>query len=235
MPLFKLNSEPVFPSPELATESGLLAIGGDLSPERVLTAYQMGIFPWFNPNELPQWWSPDPRFVLFPERIKIAKSMRPILRKPKFTVTFDQAFQQVIRECQAIFRPGQFGTWITDEMIETYEILHQMGFIHSVEVWEDNELVGGLYGGCIGKCFFGESMFSHASNASKAGFLTLVRNLQIHRFELIDCQVYTPHLETLGAEMISRSDFLKILKRNHQEQFEKEDWNETFETYFAKW
>lgn len=235
MPLFELNRQFIFPSPELATDSGLLAIGGGLEPERILKAYKTGIFPWFNPGEIPQWWSPDPRFVLFPEALKVSKSMKQVLKKKTFRITFDQDFLGVIKGCQEIFRPGQFGTWISDEMVEAYHVLHKQGFIHSVEVWESNKLVGGLYGGAIGNCFFGESMFSKVSNASKAGFITMVKNLQKHNFEIIDCQIHTDHLESLGAEMISRKSFLKIVENNQDAPLKKQSWNDVFQTEFEKW
>jgi len=231
--IFELDPKEVFfPPAYLADESGLLAVGGDLSAERILLAYQMGIFPWYNPEEPPLWWSPNPRFVLFPEKIKVSKSMKQIFRKKKFSVTFDQDFLGVIRGCQEIYRPGQGGTWISEEIINSYHELHKKGFVHSVEVWEGNKLVGGLYGGYFGKCFFGESMFAKASNASKVGFITLAKNLQQQGFQLIDCQVYTKHLESLGAEMISRQDFLNEVEKSHRMGFIKEDWNGVFQSEF---
>ncbi len=235
MPLFELNKQFIFPSPNLATKSGLLAIGGGLEPERILKAYQMGIFPWFNPGEVPQWWSPDPRFVLFPTSLKISKSMKQVLRKKQFKVTFDQDFLGVIKGCQKIFRPGQFGTWISNEIVGAYNILHQMGFVHSVEVWENEKLVGGLYGGVLGKCFFGESMFSKVSNASKVGFITLVKNLMAQQFELIDCQIHSAHLESLGAEMLDRKYFLTYVENNQNQPIKKENWNQIFKSDFEKW
>ena len=177
MPVFWLTEEHIFPHPELANEEGILAVGGDLHPERLLLAYQNGIFPWYSPGEPIIWWSPDPRFVLFPGNLKVSKSMKQILRKEVFKVTINKAFREVMRQCQKTKRKGQAGTWITDEMINSYAKLHWKGIAHSVEVWENDELVGGLYGVSFGKCFFGESMFSHKSNASKAGFLTLVKVL----------------------------------------------------------
>jgi leucyl/phenylalanyl-tRNA--protein transferase len=221
-----------FPSPNLADRSGLLAVGGDLSPERLILAYSMGIFPWFNQNEPILWWSPNPRFILFPEKVIVSKSMKQVFRANKFKVTFDQNFPEVIKNCQKIYRPSQGGTWITDGIIEAYIQLHHIGFIHSVEVWLDDELVGGLYGGAMGKCFFGESMFAKESNASKVGFLTLVRNLQMRNYQIIDCQVYTKHLESLGAEKMPRNTFLKYVANNQQKSFEKEDWNLTFTKEF---
>lgn len=232
---FYLDFENVqgFPPPSMADRSGLLAVGGDLSPERIILAYSMGIFPWYNEDEPILWWSPNPRFVLFPHKVVVSKSMRQVLRSKKFTITFDQDFPSVIRNCQQVYRPKQQGTWITDEIIVAYEQLFDIGFIHSVEVWNSTgELVGGLYGGAMGKCFFGESMFTKESNASKAGFLTLVRNLQEFNYEIIDCQVYTSHLKSLGAENMRRDVFLSYVKRNAQTSFVKENWNEKFKNQF---
>ncbi|MEM1136552.1 MAG: leucyl/phenylalanyl-tRNA--protein transferase [Bacteroidota bacterium] len=217
----------------MADNSGLLAIGGDLSPRRLLTAYKMGIFPWFNPNEPILWWSPNPRFVIMPAEIKISKSMRQILRNDRFQITFDQDFLGVIQGCQEVPRPGQQGTWISEEIIDSYNQLFNMGFIHSVEVWHEGDLVGGLYGGVLGKCFFGESMFAKMGNASKAGFITLVKNLHEHKFELVDCQVYTQHLETLGARMIPRIDFIKIVGAYSNEIPEPGEWRKKFKTRFS--
>lgn len=211
MPVFQLTKDLIFPNPELSEKDGLLAIGGDLSPERLLLAYQNGIFPWFNQDDPILWWSPDPRFVLFPNDLKISKSMRQILRKNIFEITFNQDFKSVIKNCQNIKRNNQQGTWITDEMFAAYLKLHEKGFAHSVEVWHKKELVGGLYGIILGKCFFGESMFALVSNASKAGFIHLVLTLKKQNFHIVDCQVHTKHLESLGAKLISRKDFLNHL------------------------
>ena len=201
-------------------------MGGDLSPERLLLAYRMGIFPWFNDDDPILWWSPDPRFVLFPKELKVSKSMRPYFNKKKFRVTFDQQFEVVIRSCQEP-RGGQgFGTWITEEMVEAYRTLHEMGYAHSVEVWQEEELVGGLYGIGLGKCFYGESMFTKVSNASKFGFIALVRELNALGFWLIDCQQQTKHLRSLGAKAIPRSHFLEILKKNEHEQTLIGNWGE---------
>jgi leucyl/phenylalanyl-tRNA--protein transferase len=233
MPVFSLDPHDIFfPPAYLADPSGLLAIGGDLSPERLLLAYKMGIFPWFNPEEPILWWSPHPRFVLFPPKIKVSKSMRQVLRKGKFEVTFDQDFMGVIRGCQDIYRPGQGGTWISEEIIESYQVLHEHGFVHSVEVWEHGKLVGGLYGGCLGKCFFGESMFAYVSNASKAGFIMLARNLEEQGFDLIDCQVHTPHLESMGAEMMPRMEFLQLVDQNADVPLDQRNWNDWLRTDF---
>ncbi|PNQ75061.1 leucyl/phenylalanyl-tRNA--protein transferase [Hanstruepera neustonica] len=204
-----LGTEIAFPNPRLTDENGLLAIGGDLSVERLLIAYKMGIFPWFNDDEPILWWSPDPRFVLFPGKLKVSKSMKQVLRNSDFEVTVNQEFEEVISECSKIKRNGQGGTWITSGMIEAYSELHHMGFAKSVEVWLEGKLVGGLYGVDLGNgVFCGESMFSKVANASKVGFITYIQNTS---YGLIDCQVYTNHLASLGAEDISREDFLKHL------------------------
>lgn len=197
---------------ENANAEGLLAVGGDLSPERLTLAYREGIFPWFNDDSLILWWSPDPRMVLFPEHLKISKSMRKVLRREQFTVTRNQNFREVVEACASVERPGQDGTWITEAMVKAYCELHRRGIAHSYEVWEGAELVGGLYGVAIGKVFCGESMFSLKSNASKAGFIRFVQDVSERGFELIDCQVYTEHLESLGAEEIPRESYLAYLK-----------------------
>lgn len=203
-----------FPDPELLeSESGLMAIGGDLSPQRLLFAYQLGLFPWFNEGDEILWWCPDPRFVLFPNDLKISKSMKKILRDHVFTFTENQCFRKVMEECKNAFRKGQDGTWISKELIDSFEILHQHGFAKSVEVWQNDELVGGFYGVLIGKIFCGESMFSKVSNASKAGFLDFVQR-NAENFKLIDCQIHSEHLESLGATMIPKLEYLKILKEN---------------------
>lgn len=198
-----------FPDVSEASVDGLLAVGGDLSAERLLYAYQNGIFPWFEATEPILWWSPDPRFVLFPEDLKISKSMKQVLKKKLFKVTENKAFAEVIQNCANAKREGQLGTWITDEMIIAYIKLHKLGYTKSIEVWLDKELVGGLYGVTINDTVFcGESMFAKVSNASKVGFITLVQN---SNYKLIDCQLHTNHLESLGAKHISRSEFLKYL------------------------
>lgn len=198
-----------FPNVSEASVDGLLAVGGDLSPERLLYAYQNGIFPWFDDAEPMLWWSPDPRFVLFPKDLKVSKSMKQLLKKNYFKITENKAFKGVIENCAEVQRKGQHGTWITHEMIEGYLKLHELGFAKSVEVWQNDELVGGLYGIAIeNKVFCGESMFAKVSNASKVGFITFVQN---SKYNLIDCQLHTKHLESLGAKHISRSKFLKYL------------------------
>ena len=227
MPVFWLTEELSFPPAELANEDGILAVGGDLTPNRLLLAYSMGLFPWFNPEDPILWWSPDPRFILYPQRLKVSKSMRPYFNQKKFTVTFDTQFENVMTACQQQYRKGQGGgTWITDEMIDSYTELNRMGFAHSVEVWQGEKLVGGLYGISLGKIFFGESMFSTVSNASKFGFIFLVQKLENLGFWLIDCQQQTKHLESLGGEFIDRTDFLDYIKRNKIEKTNKGNWSD---------
>ncbi len=213
-PLTFLTNELYFPSVEAANAEGLLAVGGDLSPERLLLAYKSGIFPWFNEDSLILWWSPDPRMVLYPERVKVSKSMRKILKNNQFTLTKNTCFKKVIDQCALAKREGQEGTWITDEMKEAYLKLHEMGYAKSFEVWEDGSLVGGLYGMDLGHIFCGESMFSTVSNASKFAFIKLAKELHQKKYSLIDCQLYTKHLESLGAEEIPRTKFIKILNGN---------------------
>ena len=200
------------PSPELAEADGLLAIGGDLSPERLIKAYKMGIFPWYNQDEEILWWSPDPRFVLFPKELKVSKSMEKLLKNERFHVTFNTAFDKVINACKNRLRKDQDGTWITDEMEAAYIKLHQEGYAQSVEVWEGKVLVGGLYGIRIDAIFFGESMFSQVSNASKYGFIVWVNKLEKEGVKLIDCQQETDHLASLGARNIKRIEFNQILR-----------------------
>ena len=212
MPIFSLSTQLLFPPVGYAEPDGLLAVGGDLEPDRLLLAYQSGIFPWYSPDEPILWWSPDPRCVLIPGQEKISKSMRQVLKRGIFRISTNTAFEQAISSCKSISRPGQEGTWITDEMKSAYLRLHKRGHAHSVEAWQGSELVGGLYGVAIGGAFFGESMFSTVSNASKAAFLTCSLHLQTLGFGLIDCQVYTRHLESLGAVMISRDLFLDRLR-----------------------
>jgi leucyl/phenylalanyl-tRNA--protein transferase len=203
-----------FPPVENANPDGLLAIGGDLSVNRLLDAYNHGIFPWYDTSEPILWWSPDPRMVLFPEDLKVSKSMKQMLKKEVFQVTFNQDFAAVIEQCALIKRDGQNGTWITQEIKEAYLKLHHLGVVQSVEVWQNNELVGGLYGIYLKekKMFCGESMFAKVSNASKYGFITYVRKLKAEGVCLIDCQIFTPHLASLGAGEISRKEFLDYLK-----------------------
>jgi leucyl/phenylalanyl-tRNA--protein transferase len=210
-PVYRLGAEPVFPPPQAAGPGGLLAVGGDLSPERLLAAYRQGIFPWYD-EELPiLWHSPDPRMVLLPAELRVSRSLRRRLRRRDYTLTLDAAFDQVIRGCAARKRPGQDGTWITREMIEAYERLHENGVAHSAEAWAGSELAGGLYGVSLGGCFFGESMFARRPDASKVAFVTLVRQLERWGVELVDCQVYTRHLSRFGASEWPRERFLARL------------------------
>ena len=211
LPVFTLNKELYFPPVSLAEPDGLLAIGGDLSPERLLLAYKRGIFPWYE-GEYILWWSPDPRFILTPDELKISKSMNVLLKKDAFEFTINKAFERVIRHCKNIKRPGQRGTWITDQVEAAYIRMHQLGYAISAETWQEGALVGGAYGLKLGKIFFGESMFSEISNASKYAFIKLVQNLRQEGVALIDCQVYTEHLQSLGAKMITRTEFIGIVK-----------------------
>lgn len=206
--LSQLEEELWFPPVDYALEDGLLAIGGDLSTERLLLAYRSGIFPWFS-DDLPMWWCPDPRFVLYPDELKISKSMQQVLKKPIFTFSVNTAFAEVIANCKKTARKDQDGTWITDEVEEAYAQLHDQGYVYSAEAWQDGKLVGGLYGVRMGSIFFGESMFSHVSNASKFAFIKYVQLLKSENVQLIDCQVYTSHLESLGARMIPRAEFIQ--------------------------
>lgn len=227
MPVYRLSEKEIsFPPAELADPFGRLAIGGDLSPARLLLAYNSGLFPWYNEGEPIVWWSPDPRFVLFPENLKVAKSMRPVFNQQKFSYTFDQEFESVMMACRDMraIEKGGDGTWITDEMLAGYVQLHELGYAHSVEVWQDKTLVGGLYGVSLGKVFFGESMFAQVSNASKAGFITLVRALTEKGFWLIDCQQSTRHLQSLGGCSIPRHLFLDMMEKNQGEQTMTGDW-----------
>jgi leucyl/phenylalanyl-tRNA--protein transferase len=204
-----LSQKIEFPDVSKTSKEGLLAIGGDLSVKRLILAYKSGIFPWFDDEEPILWWSPNPRFVLYPDKLKVSKSMQQILRRKDFVVTTNKAFKEVINECSQVKRIGQPGTWITQSMIDAYISLHNLGYAKSIEVWQNNELVGGLYGVDLGNgVFCGESMFAKVSNASKVGFINFIKN---SNYKLIDCQVYTQHLESLGAEEISRDKFLKYL------------------------
>ena len=214
LPLYFLDDRLEFPPVENANADGLLAVGGDLSPERILLAYKNGIFPWFNDDDLILWWSPDPRMVLFPEKVRISKSMRKVMQSGTFRLTKSEAFDVVLDHCAKQKRKGQQGTWITKNMREAYLQLHQKGFAKSYEVWSDDELVGGLYGVDLGGVFCGESMFSKVSNASKYAFIKLAQELSEKGYALIDCQVHTKHLQSLGGEEIPRKKFIGILERN---------------------
>ena len=227
MPVFRLDpNDLTFPNPSLGRSNGLLAIGGDLSAERLIQAYQSGIFPWYNPGEPILWWSLDPRFVLYPDELKVSKSMRPYFNQRKFQVTTDQCFREVMMNCKDVLRPGQLeGSWISNEMIEAYTNLNRLGVAHSVEVWQEGELVGGLYGISLGRVFFGESMFSKVANASKFGFITLVRLLREAEFQIIDCQQETKFLGSLGARLIPRDSFLEIIEEQVRVPPTKDVWN----------
>jgi leucyl/phenylalanyl-tRNA--protein transferase len=232
--LLDINNKTNFPDVELALQEpdGLLAVGGDLSVERLITAYQQGIFPWYSEGQPILWWSPDPRMILQPQDIKVSRSLAKKMRKQNFKVTFDQNFRDVIIACSEPRLEKGFmetGTWILDEMIEAYVKLHEAGYAHSVEYWQDDKLVGGLYGIAIGKVFFGESMFSHVSDASKIAFVFLSRQLEQWGFKLIDCQVYTPHLESLGASMIPRKQFLILLQQHAVNNDKHKKWETTNE------
>jgi leucyl/phenylalanyl-tRNA---protein transferase len=213
--IFRLDDRLLFPDPALAEEDGLLAVGGDLSVDRLLLAYRNGIFPWYNDDTPILWYSPHERFVLFPDALKVSKSMRQLMRSGRLSVTHDQCFEQVIEECSATARNGQDGTWITTEMKRAYIRLHHEGYAHSIEVWKDGELAGGLYGVEVGPVFCGESMFSTVSNASK---MALINLCQTGKYKLIDCQVHTEHLESMGARMISREEYMSILKNTEAKE-----------------
>ena len=222
--MYQLTDEIAFPNPAIASDEGLLAVGGDLSPQRILFAYQNGIFPWYNEYEPILWWSPNPRFVLKPNQIVISKSMRKLLKKEVFQLTFDTAFSEVLHHCATVTRKGQDGTWLITEMIAAYQKLHELGFAHSVEVWQDKKLVGGLYGLSLWKVFFGESMFANVSNASKAALIHLAQTLDEKGFDLIDCQTETAHLYSMGARFIPRIEFLEGLSANQKNKTWRGSW-----------
>ena len=221
MPVYLLTEELLFPPPHLAEDGGLLAVGGDLSVERLLLAYSSGIFPWYSDDEPILWWSPDPRLVLYPNELNVSGSLRKVLRKQVFRVTMDAAFPQIIAACASI----RDSTWIIDDMIRAYCRLHESGYAHSVEVWQDGELAGGLYGVSLGRCFFGESMFSRRSNASKVALYHLVEHVKALHFDLIDCQVTSDHLLRLGAREIPRRQFLAEIKQSLKSPTLKGKWD----------
>lgn len=217
-----------FPHPELANAYGAIAMGGDLEVDRLLLAYQYGYFPWFNPDEPIIWWHPDPRFVIFTDEIRVTKSMRPYFNQEKFTLTFDKCFDRVMNSCQKIKRKNQPGTWITEDIKYAYNNLHELGLAHSVEVWEDDNLVGGLYGVSLGRVFYGESMFTITKNASKFALISLASILSKNGFDLIDCQMPNPHLKTMGGKYVSRKFFLAHLRSNVFKETILGNWNEKF-------
>ncbi len=216
IPVPILSRTLVFPPASRATSEGLVAVGGDLGTDRLMLAYRSWIFPWFNDDSLILWWSPDPRMVLFPEKLRVSKSTRQLLRQGRFTITRNRNFSEVIARCAGVRRKGQSGTWITQHMLQAYEELHKLGYAVSYEVWEGRRLVGGLYGIDLGHVFCGESMFSLVSNASKAAFVHMVQELGEQGYRCIDCQVHSDHLSSLGAEEIPRKDFLDLLQENDQ-------------------
>lgn len=228
MPVFLLSDKISFPPPYLASKEGLLAVGGDLSQKRLLLAYRTGIFPWFSDDEPILWWSPDPRLVLYPEEVRVSKTLKKIIKKKMFHVTMDSAFVQVINQCAKIRLQNDQGTWIVKEMIDAYCKLHESGFAHSVEAWYQGELAGGLYGVSLGKCFFGESMFTRVSNASNVALVKLVEYLNTLSFDMIDCQLTTEHLLRFGAKEIPRVSFLNQLEESLKAPTKKGKW--CFET-----
>lgn len=225
MPLFKLTDELIFPNPEISLQDGLLAVGGDLSVERLLLAYKNGIFPWYDDQSPILWWSPNPRMVLFPKKLKVSKSLWQVIRQKKFEVKVDENFASVIKNCAAMPRADQPGTWITDEMMQAYIDLHQNGFAHSFETYFDGELVGGLYGVSLGRVFFGESMFHKMSDASKVALYYLTEKVKSWKFLIIDAQQDTPHMRRMGAKTIPRKDFLELLDESSQYRTYKGKWS----------
>ena len=224
MPIYLLNEEPVFPHPSLADDEGLLAVGGDLSPERLLQAYANGIYPWYSDDDPIMWWTPNPRCILYPDELVVSDSLRKKVKKGVFEVRFDTDFAAVISACANVERPDQYGTWITDEIQEAYIRLHELGFAHSVESYLDGELVGGLYGVSLGDAFFGESMFHTVSDASKVAFVHLVEKVKSWNFSFIDNQQVTAHLLSLGAETVTRDTFLKMLEQTMQKTTHRGSW-----------
>jgi leucyl/phenylalanyl-tRNA---protein transferase len=212
MPLFHLGPDPIFPAPELSEPEGLLAIGGDLSTERLLAAYRRGIFPWFEPGGPILWWSPDPRMVLLPGDLRISRRLRRTMRQGRFETRFDTAFARVIQACAETLREHEDGTWITAEMQQAYIRLHELSHAHSMETWRGDRLVGGIYGVRVGRCFSGESMFHHETDASKVALAALVDRLHAEGVDLIDCQIPSEHLRRLGAREIPRAEFLRRLE-----------------------
>jgi len=224
MPVFLLSDKLEFPPPHLARKDGLLAIGGDLGQQRLLLAYRMGIFPWFSEKEPILWWSPDPRLLLYPQDLQVSKSLKKIIKKETFRITIDQDFGKVITSCAQYRLQNSEGTWIVDDMIEAYCNLHKSGFAHSVEAWYEDELAGGLYGVSLGGCFFGESMFTRKSNASKVAFVALIDHLKSLSIDIIDCQVKTAHLIRFGAKEVPRVRFLNQLQKAQEAPTKRGKW-----------
>jgi len=228
MPVFEIPEDLIFPPPHLAEKNGLLGVGGDLREERLLLAYSIGIFPWYSEGEPILWWSPDPRLVLFLDKLKISRSLKQTIKKGIYRVTMDEAFENVIKECAQVHLTKDGNTWITSEMIDAYIRLHKSGYAHSVEVWNKEELSGGLYGVSLGKAFFGESMFTKKTDASKVALVYLVRHLKNWNFDFIDCQVPTQHLIRMGACEIPRSEFLQLLRKALTAPTIRGKWNVSF-------
>ncbi|MGQ9616984.1 MAG: leucyl/phenylalanyl-tRNA--protein transferase [Spirochaetota bacterium] len=224
MPYLDESRSFAFPSVKSATSEGIIAIGGNLSPGMLLSAYRQGIFPWYSIGDPIIWWSPDPRCVIFPSELHVSRSSKKILRKGRFTATLDTSFVDVINSCKTILRPHQHGTWITEEMLRAYVRLHNLGYAHSIEVWDGDLLAGGLYGVSLGGCFFAESMFRRVSNASKIALIKLVKLCEILGFDMIDCQVPSPHLIKAGAREIPREDFINLLKKSLKKDTLKGNW-----------
>ncbi len=225
MTVFRLPEENIFPSPSLAEESGLLAVGGDLSESRLLNAYKKGIFPWYSDGDPILWWSPDPRLIMKPENFILSRSLKQTLKKNTFRITMDTAFREVIESCSEVHEKKAGDTWITRDMINAYIDLHDAGYAHSIEAWKENELAGGLYGVSLGSAFFGESMFTKTSNASKAAFAALVFQMSSWKFSFIDCQVTTKHLLSLGASEVPRDEFLNMLSHSLETPAKKCKWH----------
>ncbi|MBT3223349.1 MAG: leucyl/phenylalanyl-tRNA--protein transferase [Proteobacteria bacterium] len=227
MPIFRIPDRHLFPDPTLAEPSGLLGVGGDLDAGRVVLAYRLGIFPWYSEDQPILWWSPDPRTILEVDELHIPRSLAKRIRRNEYTITIDRAFEQVIHTCAAKPRPDQKGTWITSDMETAYVELHRLGYAHSVEAWYEGELVGGLYGMCVGDLFCGESMFAHRTDASKVAFVYFVRHLANWGVPLVDCQVYTSHLERFGAKPIRRVEYLRRIGPLVQRQDRRGPWSFT--------
>ena len=224
MPIFRLSEKMSFPPPHFAAANGLLAIGGDLSRERLLIAYENGIFPWYSPYDPILWWCPDPRLVLYPGQVHVPDRLRRTIKSGCFRVTSDTAFDQVIRQCARVRLENNEETWLDDDMIEAYCRLHEDGFAHSVEIWQNGQLVGGLYGVCLGGCFFGESMFTRARDASKVALVALCRHMEKNQFDMIDCQVATAHLVWMGAREVPRKAFLRQLQTSLKKPTPRDKW-----------